>query len=127
MEKKEKRGKTGNGMALIGPIVLVFCILGGFVFYVAGRTSKEMSASAVDNLTESLDLIRGTIEAILKKEADFQKLIAREIEAMEDPEGFIRSYNRNETMVKLSLVPAGETEGISNTGQAFSTDRKSVV
>ncbi len=122
MEKKEKRGKTGNGMALIVPIVLVFCILGGFVFYVAGRTSKEMSASAVDNLTESLDLIRGTIEAILKREADFQKLIAREIEAMEDPEGFIRSYNRNETMVKLSLVPAGETEGISNTGQAFSTE-----
>lgn len=119
MKKIEDRGRTGKGMALIIPILLVFFILGAFVFYVAGRISKEMSAAAVDNLTESLDLIKGTIEAILGKEADFEKLIAREIEMMEDPEEFIRTYNRNETMVKLSLVPAGETKGISNTGEEF--------
>lgn len=115
--KKEKRDGTGKRITLIVPIVLIFCILGTFVFYVAEKISKEMSAAAVDNLTESLDLIRGTIEAILEKEAEFQKLIATEIGMMEDPEEFIRSYNRNETMVKLSLVPAGETEGISNTGE----------
>ncbi|MCI8483356.1 MAG: response regulator [Lachnospiraceae bacterium] len=117
--KKEKRDGTGKKMTLIVPIVLIFCILATFVFYVAGKISKEMSAAAVDNLTESLDLIRGTIEAILGKEAEFQKLIAAEIETMEDPEEFIQSYNRNETMVKLSLVPAGETEGVSNTGEVL--------
>lgn len=119
MKKKEKKEASGQAMALIVSIVIIFCILGMFVFSVAGRTAQEMSAAAIDNLSENLDLIQGTIEAILKKEAEFQKLIAREIEMMENPEEFIQSYNRNETMVKLSLVPVGESEGFSNTGEPF--------
>ena len=119
MKKKEKKEASGQAMALIVSIVIIFCILGMFVFSVAGRTAQEMSAAAIDNLSENLDLIQGTIEAVLKKEAEFQKLIAREIEMMENPEEFIQSYNRNETMVKLSLVPAGESEGFSNTGEPF--------
>ena len=41
---------------------------------------------------------------------------------MEDPEEFIRSYNRNNTMVKISFVSSGKTEGISNTGETFSPE-----
>ena len=44
-----------------------------------------MSQSAVQNLSESLDLIKCTIEAILNKEAEFQKLMAQEIALAEDP------------------------------------------
>ena len=81
-----------------------------------------MSASAVQNLSESLDLMKGTIEAILTKEAEFQQMVAREIAVIEDPEQFILSYDKNQTMVKMSLIRAGETEGISNSGEVFSED-----
>lgn len=121
MECKKEKKKDGiaKGMPLILSITLIFCILGAFVFYVAGRISREMSQAAIDSLSENLDLIRGTIEAILDKEAEFQKLIANEIEMMEHPEQFIESYHGNNTMVKLSLVPEGESEGISNLGEPF--------
>lgn len=109
-----------RGVLLIVPIILFFSILGAVVFVVAGNISTEMSASAVENLSENLDLIRGTIEVILKREAEFQKLLAQEIAVIQEPYEFIRSYNRNDTMVKISLIPSGETQGISNTGDAFS-------
>lgn len=104
------------------PMLLVFCVLGFAVFSVARRISKEMSQSAIENLEESLKLIRNTIEAVYREEAEFQKLLAAELAAMDEPESFILAYNRNRTMVKLSLIPAGETQGISNTGEAFSAD-----
>ena len=121
MEYKKEKKKDGmaKGMPLILLIALIFCILGAFVFYVAGRISREMSQAAIDSLSENLDLIRGTIEAILDKEAEFQKLIANEIEMMEHPEQFIESYHGDNTMVKLSLVQEGESEGISNLGEPF--------
>ena len=66
MEYKKEKKKDGmaKGMPLILLIALIFCILGAFVFYVAGRISREMSQAAIDSLSENLDLIRGTIEAI---------------------------------------------------------------
>lgn len=79
-----------------------------------------MSQAAVQNLSENLDLIKCTIESIWNKEAEFQQLMAQEIAAMEEPEEFIRSYQKNQTMVKISLILAGETEGISSTGEEFS-------
>ena len=79
-----------------------------------------MSSSAINNLSESLDLVKGTLEAILTKEAEFQKLIAKEVAMLEQPEEFIRSYNRNRTMVKLSFIASGEENGISNTSDFFS-------
>ncbi len=104
---------------MIVSIVLVFCILGTVVYSVAQKISEEMSESAITNLNESLNLIKGMVEAIYGKEAEFQKLIAQEIASIDDPEEFIRSYNKNNTMVKLSLIAAGETEGVSNTGSVF--------
>ena len=79
-----------------------------------------MTDSAIQNLSESLDLIQSTIEAILKNEAEFQTLVAKEIAKVEAPEEYIRSYEKNRTMVKLSLIMAGKSEGVSNTGEVFS-------
>ena len=79
-----------------------------------------MSASAIQNLSESLDLIQSTIEAILHSQAEFQSLIAKEIARAEDPAAYIRAYEKNQTMAKLSFISAGETEGVSNTGERFS-------
>ncbi len=40
----------------------------------------------------------------------------------EDPEEYIRSYQKNRTMVRVALIPVGETEGISSTGEVFSEE-----
>ena len=81
--------------------------------------SREMSESAILSLGESLELMKGTIETLYKREAEYQKLVADEIAVMENPEKFIVSYNKDKTIVKMSYVPAGKTEGISNTGEVF--------
>ncbi|WP_325200170.1 ATP-binding response regulator [Oscillibacter sp.] len=78
-----------------------------------------MSESAIQNLSESLDLIQSTIEAILRSEAEFQTLIAQEIARVDDPEAYIRAYEKNQTMSKMSLILSGKTEGVSNTGDLF--------
>ena len=120
-EKPEKREKWG-GLPLLFSIVLVFCIFGAFVFSVSRKISREMSESAIQNLSESLDLIESTIEAILRSEAEFQTLIAQEIARTDDPESYIRTYEKNQTMSKMSLILAGETEGVSNSGERFTEE-----
>ncbi len=114
--EKEKRG----GKFLLISIVLVFCVLGTIVYAVSRRISREMSTAAIQNLSESLDLIQYTFEAILENGVEFQKLIAKEVALSDDPEEYIRAYEKNKTMVKMSFIPAGETEGVSNTGEPFS-------
>ncbi len=122
MKKQGNGSKTDKGASWLVSTILVFCILGAIVFSVSRKISAEMSASAIQNLSESLDLLKCTIEAILKKEAEFQKLIAQERAMIENPEEYIRSYQKNQTMVKLSFIRAGETEGISSTGETFSAE-----
>lgn len=122
MKKKWFTGRMDKGISLLLSIILVFSVLGAVVFTVSRKITKEMSESAIQNLSESLDLMKGTLEAILLKEAEFQTLIAKELAAKDNPEEFIRSYNKNQTMVKLSLVMEGETEGISNTGEVFTEE-----
>ena len=121
MRTKRKQIKSGanKGLPLLISIIMVFCILGTVVFSVARKTNREMSAAAIQNLNESLDLVQCTIEAILNKEAEFQKLMALEIARWDNPEDYVRSYQKNRTMVKIALVLAGETEGISSTGEIF--------
>ena len=92
MKKKIKGSRRGS---LLISIILVFCILGAVVFSVARKTSTEMSASAINNLSDSLLLVKGTIEAVLMKEAEFQEFIAQEIAASKDPYEFICSYNKS--------------------------------
>ena len=121
MEKRNKR-KMDGGFSLLLSIILVFVILGAVVFSVSRKISVEMSESATQNLSESLNLIQCTIEAILNNEAEFQKLLAQEIALVEDPEAQIRSYGKNQALAKISLVWAGETQGISNTGEVFTEE-----
>ena len=116
MKKYDER-KADRGFSLLLSIILVFIILGVIVFSVSRKISAEMSESATQNLSESLNLLQCTIEAILNNEAEFQKLLAQEIALAEDPEGQIRSYGKNQVMVKISLVRDGETQGISNSGK----------
>lgn len=122
--KREKIKNILNGKVppLLFSIIVVFFILGMVVFTVSRKITEEMSSSAIHNLNESLVLIRGTIEAILVKESEFQKLIAQEIATLDEPEEFVSSYNRNQTMVKMSLILEGKTEGVSNTNETFSED-----
>ena len=122
MSEKRKTNKGGGGPSLFLSIILVFCILGIVVFSVAQKLSREMSESAIQNLNGSLDLIQCTIEAVLKNGAEFQGLVAQETAKAEDPQEYIRSYEKNQSMVKLSLIMAGETQGVSNTGELFTEE-----
>lgn len=119
MTEKRDRSRKDQGRTLLLSIILVFCILGTVVFYVSHKIFTEMSSSAIYNLRESLTLIKGTVEAILTKEAEFQKLIAQEIATSQDPEEFVCSYKKNRTMVKMAIILSGETEGISSGGETF--------
>ncbi len=71
MKEEQSRRKIDKGVSLLLSIILVFLVLGAVVFSVSRRISEEMSASAVQNLSESLNLIKCTIEAMLSKEAEF--------------------------------------------------------
>ncbi len=122
MEKKLGKQRKNKGVPLLILIIAFFCILGVVVLLASHQISREMSDSAVQNLSESLDLIQCTIEAILRKEAEFQKLIAKETALAADPEAYIRSYEKNDTMVKLSLILSGEESGVSNNGEAFTAE-----
>lgn len=120
-EKTGKREERRNKSLFIS-IVLVFLILGTIVYAVSRKISEEMSLAAIQNLNESLDLIQYTIEAILRNEAEFQAMIAKEAAQADDPEAYIRGYEKNQMMVKLSLILSGKTEGISNDGEPFTEE-----
>ncbi|WP_434311394.1 hybrid sensor histidine kinase/response regulator [Hominifimenecus sp. rT4P-3] len=120
-EKPDKREKRRR-LSLLLSIVLIFCIWGTIIYAISKKTSQEMSESAIQNLSESLDLIQSTIEAILQSEAEFQILIAQEIARVEDPEAYVRTFEKNQTMAKLSLIRTGKTEGVSSTGEVFTEE-----
>ena len=122
MKKKKNKNRTDKRIILLLSIIFVFCILGSVVFSVSRKVSREMSTAAIQNLNENLDLIKCIIESVCKKEAEFQKLIAEEIATRENVEDYIRSYQKNQTMVKISLIRAGETKGVSNTEESFSEE-----
>ncbi len=122
MKAKVNGPKKVRGLSWLFLIILIFSVFGVIVSTVSNKVTREMSNSAIQNLSESLDLIQSTIEAILRSQSDFQSLIAREVAGSEDPEAYIRGYQRNQAMVKLSLILAGETEGISNTGERFTEE-----
>ena len=122
MEKETKRRGFDRGRALIVTVVLFFAVLGSVVFSVSRRITDEMAMSAISNLSESLDLIEGTIGTMLEMEAEYQKLMAKELAETEEPEAFIRFYDGNRTMVKVSMTEAGASEGISGNGEPFTVE-----
>ena len=91
MNEKGRARKKAGGFPLLLSIIVIFGIFGVIVFSVSQKISREMSESAIQNLSESLDLIQSTIEAILQSEAEFQKTIAKEIGRASDPEAYIRT------------------------------------
>lgn len=119
MKEDLQATRKNKGHSLLLSILLIFCILGAVVFAVAQKAMNEMSASAIQNLSENLNLIKSTIEAVIYNEAEFQKLIANKIAASSNPDEYILDYEVNRTMAKISLIMAGETEGISSTGDVF--------
>ncbi len=122
MKEKPDRREKRRRPSLLLSILLVFCIFGTIVYAISRKLSREMSTAAIQNLSESLDLIECTIEAILVNEAEFQELIAQELARMEDPEEYILAYEKNHTMARISLILAGETEGVSSTGEPFTEE-----
>ena len=120
MKEKPVEREKHRGIPLLVSIVLVFIVLGTTVYAVAQKTTGEMSEAAIQNLSESLDLIQYTIEAIFRNQTEFQELIAGEAAAAKDPAEYIRTFQKNETMVKMAFIPAGKAEGVSNTGEIFS-------
>lgn len=122
MKEKHDTRKLDKGFSLLISIILIFCILGVVVFSVSKKISVEMSESAIQNLSESLDLVKSTLEAILNKEAEFQKLIAKEMASAENPEEHLRFYGGSQTMTRVSLIYAGETEGVSDNGEVFTEE-----
>ncbi len=122
MKKESTKKKMDRSIFLPISIVVIFCILGTVVFLVSSKISAKMSASAIQNLSESLDLIECTIEAIMNREAEFQQSMAHEIAMAQDPEAYVCTYRNNQTIVKVSLICAGKTEGVSNVGNLFSED-----
>lgn len=120
--KKRQGQKKDGGVPLLLSIIIFFGILGVVVFSVAQKISVQMEASAIQNLSESLDLIESTIEAVINKDAEFQRLMAQEIALAPDPMRYIQTYQNSSTMVRISLIRAGETTGMSNTGEVFSEE-----
>ncbi len=96
MEEKRKPNKR---IPLFLSIVIVFCVLGGIVFYVSRKITREMSAAAIQNLNENLELIKCTIESVYKKDAEFQRMIAQELAVQGSLEDFVRSYQKNGLML----------------------------
>ncbi|MGY3664323.1 MAG: ATP-binding response regulator [Roseburia sp. 1XD42-69] len=122
MKQKKNRSRKDKGIHLLLSMILLFSVLGVIVFSVARRISADMSASAIQNLSESLDLIKCTIESMLKKDAEYQKLMAGEIAREDDPKEYILTYKKSPSMTKISYIPAGEEKGISNTGEIFTAE-----
>ena len=120
--KKKTKKKFHSRTAFIITILLSFCILGAVVLSVERKISVQMSEAAIESLSEKLELLKGTIQAILYKEAEFQSLLATEVALLDQPEDFIRSDHMNKTMVKMSLIPVGKTKGVSSTGETFRED-----
>ena len=100
-------------------IVLAFGMMGAVVFLISRQTTREMSDSAVQNLSETLELLKNTIESTLENEVEFQSMLAKAVLRAEDPAAYVRACEKNDLMLCTSLILEGETEGVSNVGGVF--------
>ncbi len=103
--------------------VLLICIaMVAGIFAIAQKTSQEMSDSAIQSLNENLELMKNTIDGIINSEVDFQELIGEEISRSDDPDAYIQNLHASDAIAKISIVMAGQTEGLSSNGEPFSPD-----
>ena len=103
--------------------LFILVILGSGVLLLSQKVEKELASAAVQNLSENLDLIKGTIEGIANNEAEFQKLIAQKIAGQcMGVENYKDFGNKTGMIAKISMISTGESEGISTTGDVFKED-----
>ena len=119
MKEKPVEREKHRGIPLLVSIVLVFIVLGTTVYAVAQKTTGEMSEAAIQNLSESLDLIQYTIEAIFRNQTEFQELIAGEAAAAKDPAEYIRTFQKNETMGRWRLFRQERRKAYPTQGRYF--------
>lgn len=115
----EGNGEKKTYIRWIVAVVLIFALMGASIYGVAKKTYDDMSDAAIQNLNENLNLMRNTVEAIMRSEAEFQQLVAEEIAAAPDPSSYVLNLRNNDTTSKLSVVLAGEEAGASNDGEPF--------
>ena len=112
MKRKQIKNRINKEVPpLLFSIIVVFFILGMLVFAISRKITEEMSSSAIHNLNESLVLIKGTIEAILVKESEFQKLIAQEIATLDELEEFVK---QNRVDIAALTMPKEKAEEVAN-------------
>ncbi len=119
---QNRKAKNYIGKVLIFAIVLVFAIFGITVFLIAQKTTREMSNSAINNLSESLDLMKGTVEMLLKSQQEFQEFLATELSDEEDLEKSIQNYDITENITNISVIVEGRSVGVSCNGDEFCAD-----
>lgn len=115
----EGNGEKKTYIRWIVAVVLIFALMGASIYGVAKKTYDDMSDAAIQNLNENLNLMRNTVEAIMRSEAEFQQLVAEEIAAAPDPSSYVLNLRNNDATSKLSVVLAGEEAGVSNDGEPF--------
>lgn len=120
---KNDRHEKRSSLRLILVGVLIFALMGVAIWGISKKTYDDMSDAAISNLNENLTLMKSTIEAIFRSEADFQRVTAKELAEADDPIAMIAHMPNGETASCVSYVPANATEGISNNGEPFNPAR----
>ena len=65
----EGNGEKKTYIRWIVAVVLIFALMGASIYGVAKKTYDDMSDAAIQNLNENLNLMRNTVEAIMRSEA----------------------------------------------------------
>ena len=118
----EREAKSGGKRAYgrwVIVVLVIFAVMGASIYGVAKKTYDDMSAAAIRNLNENLNLIENTVEAIMRSEAEFQQLIAEEIAAAPDPEDYVLNLRNNDTTAMVWVVWDGLARGLSTEGEPF--------
>lgn len=120
---KNDRHEKRSSLRLILVGALIFALMGAAIWGISKKTYDDMSDAAISNLNENLTLMKSTIEAIFRSEADFQRVTAKELAEADDPIATIAHMPNGETASCVSYVPANASEGISNNGEPFNPAR----
>lgn len=120
---KNDRHEKRSSLRLILVGVLIFALMGAAIWGISKKTYDDMSEAAISSLNENLTLMKSTIEAIFRSEADFQRVTAKELAEADDPIATIAHMPNGETASCVSYVPANASEGISNNGEPFNPAR----
>lgn len=116
---KKKNQERRRSARLVLVIILIFALMGASIWAISKKTYDDMSDAAISSLNENLSLMKSTIEAIFRSEADFQQVTAEELAEESDPLAAITHVRGGELSSCISLVPEGASEGISNNGEPF--------